>query len=183
MGVIESKKFLYIGVDQKKNCTTLLVKGCTTLFSSELTKNLKILIKAQLSEQKEFIMLAGGCAADVSLSLFLETASKIVKPSNYLLILIFSKALLTLVTHLSDNAGMDKNSTLFKLIFKHKSISNIGFAYGINLDRCIIADLTIEEKWESAIIKDHLISSCTEAANYILQAVKIKTNESGIVTK
>jgi thermosome len=172
-GLVEERKvgdtdMTFVTECKNPKSVSILLRGGTEHVVDELERALHDALKVTAVAIEDGIVVPGGGATEVELSLRLQDYATTVGGREQLAIEAFSKAMEIIPWTLAENAGLDAINMLINLRSEHEGKgkkSNVG----IDIFNGTVKDMVKMNVIEPIRVKTQAIASATEVANMILR--------------
>jgi thermosome len=172
-GLVEERKvgdtdMTFVTECKNPKSVSILLRGGTEHVVDELERALHDALKVTAVAIEDGIVVPGGGATEVELSLRLQDYATTVGGREQLAIEAFSKAMEIIPWTLAENAGLDAINMLINLRSEHEGKgkkSNVG----IDIFNGTVKDMVKMNVIEPIRVKNQAIASATEVANMILR--------------
>lgn len=159
--------------DTSKTCT-LLLRGGSDQFISEVERSLHDAIMVVKRALKAGHVVAGGGAAEMAVSKHLREMARRIPGREQLIVNAYARALEVIPRQLCENAGFDSVNMLNLLRMRH--FKNEKWV-GVNFNQGTVEDNFAEFVWEPELVKVNALQSATEAASIILSVDETVKNK------
>uniref|UniRef100_A0A915HZM1 T-complex protein 1 subunit beta n=1 Tax=Romanomermis culicivorax TaxID=13658 RepID=A0A915HZM1_ROMCU len=155
----------FSGVPLGEACTIVL-RGATQQILDEAERSLHDVLCVLVTHVKESKTVCGGGSSEMHMSCAVERLGQNTAGKESLAIQAFGRALATLPTIMSDNAGFDTAEILSQLRALHNQEK---FNMGIDMENGQVGDMSKLGVLESYRVKAAMLNSAAEAAEIILR--------------
>ncbi len=171
-GLVEERKIagermVFVEKCKDPKSVTIFVRGGTEHVVDEAERSITDVIGAISSVVVDGKYVIGGGSIEIDIANGLRTYSGDVGGREQLAIQKFADALEAIPKTLCESAGMDAIDTLVQLRSKHKSKD--GSAYGVDIFKNTVSDMSKQGVFEPMKVKSQAIDSASEAAEIILR--------------
>ncbi len=147
---------------------SILVRGGTEHVVDEIERSLHDALKVVSVAIEDGVVVPGGGAPEIELSLKLRDYGQTVGGREQLAIEAFAEALEVIPWTLAENAGMDSMDVIIQLKTAHNSKKS-GRNFGVNVLENKVSDMLDAKVIEPLRVKTQAIQSATEVASMILR--------------
>ncbi|MCD1293429.1 thermosome subunit [Methanocella sp. CWC-04] len=171
-GLIEEKivgddEMVFITKCKDKKITSVILRGSSSHILDEYERGIDDGLRAVQTALKEGLVVPGGAAPEIELSLRLKQYSAKVSGKEQLAIEAFATSLEVIPKALASNAGLNPIDMIIALKSKHEGKN--GKNYGLNVFSGEAVDMIKMGVIEPMKVKTQAIISSTEAATMILR--------------
>ena len=147
---------------------SILIRGGTEHVVDEVERALHDALKVVAVAIEDGLVVPGGGAPEIELSLRLRDFGQSIGGREQLAIEAFAEALEVIPWTLAENAGMDSIDVLIELKNAHNSRKS-GSNFGVNVLENKVSDMLIAKVIEPLRVKTQAVQSATEVASMILR--------------
>jgi thermosome len=147
---------------------SVLIRGGTEHVVDEVERALHDALKVVAVAVEDGVVVPGGGAPEIELSLRLKDYGQSVGGREQLAIEAFAEALEVIPWTLAENAGMDSIDVLIELKNAHNNKKE-GKNFGVNVLHNKVSDMLVAKVIEPMRVKTQAIQSATEVASMILR--------------
>ena len=165
---ISDSEMTYITGCKNPKAVSILIRGGTEHVVDEVERALHDALKVVAVAIEDGIVVPGGGAPEIELSLRLKHYGQSVGGREQLAIEAFSEALEIIPWTLAENAGMDSIDVLIELKNAHNNKKD-GKNFGVNVLQNKVSDMILAKVIEPMRVKTQAIQSATEVASMILR--------------
>ena len=146
---------------------SILVRGGTEHVVDEVERALHDALKVVAVAVEDGVVVPGGGAPEMEVSLRLRDYGQSVGGREQLAIEAFAEALEIIPWTLAENAGMDMIDVLIEL--KNAHTKKAGKSFGVDVLRNKVSDMLVQNVIEPLRVKTQAIQSATEVASMVLR--------------
>eukprot|EP00038_Savillea_parva_P007167 m.168284 g.168284 ORF g.168284 m.168284 type:complete len:528 (+) comp12937_c0_seq1:39-1622(+) len=161
----EDKLIRFSGVALGEACTVVL-RGATRQILDEAERSLHDALCVLTQTVKETRTVYGGGCSEMLMANAVMEKAKTTRGKEAMAMEAFAKALQTLPTTISDNAGYDSSKLVSHLRAEHAQGNATA---GLDMDKGVVGDMVALGITESFKVKSQVVASASEAAEMILR--------------
>ena len=165
---ISDSDMTYITGCKNPKAVSVLIRGGTEHVVDEVERALHDALKVVAVAIEDGVVVPGGGASEIELSLKLKGYGQSVGGREQLAIEAFAEALEIIPWTLAENAGMDAIDVLIELKNAHNNKKG-GKNFGVNVLQNKVSDMISAKVIEPMRVKTQAIQSATEVASMILR--------------
>ncbi len=164
---IADSQMTFVTGCKNPKAVSILIRGGTEHVIDEVERSLHDALKVVAVATEDGIIVPGGGASEIELSLRLRDYGQSVGGREQLAIDAFASALEVIPWTLAENAGMDAIDVVIEL--KNAHSKKTGKNFGVNVLQNKVSDMLAAKVLEPLRVKTQAIQSATEVASMILR--------------
>ena len=164
---IGDSEMTYVTGCKNPKAVSILVRGGTEHVVDEAERALHDALKVVSVAIEDGVIVPGGGAPEIELSLRLRDYGQSVGGREQLAIEAFAEALEVIPWTLAENAGMDAINVLIEL--KNSHTKKVGKTHGVDVMENRVSDMMKAQVVEPLRVKKQAIESATEVASMVLR--------------
>ena len=164
---IADSQMTFVTGCKNPKAVSILIRGGTEHVIDEVERSLHDALKVVAVATEDGVIVPGGGASEIELSLRLREYGQSVGGREQLAIDAFASALEVIPWTLAENAGMDAIDVVIEL--KNAHSKKTGLNFGVNVLQNKVSDMRAAKVLEPLRVKTQAIQSATEVASMILR--------------